>query len=300
MIERLPYLFPLWALLITTAAYFYPTPFVALKADIVPLLSWVMFGMGLTLTWQDFKAVLIQPQVIAIAVMIQFVLMPLFAYGLSRSLHFNVDLMAGMLLVGTSAGGTASNVICYLARGNVALSVLMTLVSTLAAVFMMPLLMSVYLNQIMDVPVEKMLTQIVHIVLLPVLAGCLLNSRFHAVCQKIQLVLPVFSGAVIGLIIAIIMGLNHDRMTLLALPVFAAVVMHNGLGLLSGYGISKMLGYPEPICRTVSIEVAMQNSGLSVALAVQFFSVTAALPGAIFSFWHNLSGSLLAIYWRRQ
>ncbi len=261
-------------MLITTVAYFYPAPFVALKSDIVPLLSCVMFGMGLTLTWDDFKAVLKKPQVIAIAVIMQFVLMPLFAYLLSIGFGFNADLTAGMLLVGASAGGTASNVICYLAKGQVALSIHITLVSTLAAVVMM--------------------------VLVPVLAGCVLNSRLHFFCGKIQRVLPLFSGGVIGLIIAIIMGLNHERMTFLALPVIVAVIVHNALGLMSGYAISKAMGYSESICRTVSIEVAMQNSGLSVALAVQFFSVTTALPGAIFSLWHNISGSLLAIYWRRH
>ncbi len=287
-------------MLITTVAYFYPAPFVALKSDIVPLLSCVMFGMGLTLTWDDFKAVLKKPQVIAIAVIMQFVLMPLFAYLLSIGFGFNADLTAGMLLVGASAGGTASNVICYLAKGQVALSILMTLVSTLAAVVMMPLLMYVYLNQIMEVPVGNMLIQIVQMVLVPVLAGCVLNSRLHFFCGKIQRVLPLFSGGVIGLIIAIIMGLNHERMTFLALPVIVAVIVHNALGLMSGYAISKAMGYSESICRTVSIEVAMQNSGLSVALAVQFFSVTTALPGAIFSLWHNISGSLLAIYWRRH
>jgi len=300
MLNRIVNLFPLWAILFSAVAYFNAETFAALKSVIVPLLAVVMLSMGMTLTWQDFKAVLKKPLVITIAVAIQFLLMPLFAYAISVLLGLSVDLMTGMVLVGASAGGTASNVICYLAKGNVALSILMTVVSTLCAVILMPALTFLYLNQVIPVPVVGMLTSILTIVLLPVLVGTFLNSFFNQRLKTLQAFLPLLSTFSIVFIIAIIVGLNHNNLTVLALPVLLAVALHNFLGLFAGYGIPWLLKYDAQTCRTVCIEVAMQNSGLSVALAIKYFSITAALPAAIFSIWHNISGSLLALYWRKQ
>lgn len=300
MINRIVNLFPLWAIMFAGIAYFNADIFVSLKSLIVPLLAAVMFSMGMTLTWGDFKQVLKRPLIIAIAVLVQFLLMPLFAYIISIILDLNIDGMTGMVLVGASSGGTASNVICYLAKGNVALSILMTVVSTLAAVILMPALSFMYLNEVVAVPVEAMLKSILLIVLLPVLTGTLLNSFFNQKLKLIQPVFPLLSTFAIVFIIAIIVGLNQQNLSEEALPVLIAVCMHNLLGLIVGYWIPRVLKYDEQTCRTVCIEVAMQNSGLSVALAVKYFSVAAALPGAIFSIWHNISGSLLAFYWRRK
>lgn len=298
MINKMVVLFPLWAVLFSCIAFFNADIFISFKQAIVPLLAIVMFCMGMTLTWHDFKAVINRPLIIAIAVSIQFLLMPLFAYIISIMLGLSIDIMTGMVLVGASAGGTASNVICYLAKGNVALSILMTVVSTLLAVFLMPLLTYVYLNQVVPVPIEGMLKSILLIVLLPVLGGTLLNSLIGQWLRVFQPVFPLLSTLSIVFIIAIIVALNHESLNILALPVLFAVCLHNLLGLLIGYWVPKYLKYDEQTCRTVCVEVAMQNSGLSVALAVKYFSIAAALPGAIFSIWHNISGSFLAMYWR--
>mgnify|MGYP000008051479 CR=1 FL=1 len=300
MLNRIVNLFPIWAILFSSIAFFNAEAFAALKPIIVPLLACVMLSMGMTLTWDDFKAVLKKPLVITVAVAIQFLLMPLFAYAISIFLELSIDLMTGMVLVGASAGGTASNVICYLAKGNVALSILMTVVSTLCAVVLMPALSFLYLNQVVPVPVVGMLNSILTIVLFPVLVGTLLNSFFTQRLKTIQPFLPLLSTFSIVFIIAIIVGLNHDNLRVLALPVLIAVCLHNLLGLCAGYAIPWLLKYDARTCRTVCIEVAMQNSGLSVALAIKYFSIAAALPGAIFSIWHNVSGSLLAMYWRKQ
>ncbi len=293
-------LFPVWAILLSVVAYANAAVFASYQQIIVPLLALVMFSMGMTLRWNDFIAVLRRPVIISIAVAIQFLLMPLFAYGLSIYLNLSQELMTGMLLVGASAGGTASNVICYLAKGDVALSILMTIVSTLFAVLLMPALTFLYLNQVVPVPVEGMLKSILLIVLLPVLSGTVINSFFSRRLSKVQAVFPLLSTMAIVLIIAIIVGLNHANLSDLAIPVVLAVCLHNSLGLLFGYGIPRLLKYDERICRTVCIEVAMQNSGLSVALAIKHFSIAAALPGALFSIWHNISGSLLALFWRTK
>ncbi len=293
-------LFPVWAILLSVVAYANAAFFASYQQIIVPLLALVMFSMGMTLRWNDFIAVLRKPVIISIAVAIQFLLMPLFAYGLSIYLNLSQELMTGMLLVGASAGGTASNVICYLAKGDVALSILMTIVSTLFAVLLMPALTFLYLNQVVPVPVEGMLKSILLIVLLPVLSGAVINSFFSRRLSKVQAIFPLLSTMAIVLIIAIIVGLNHANLSDLAIPVVLAVCLHNSLGLLFGYGIPRLLKYDERICRTVCIEVAMQNSGLSVALAIKHFSIAAALPGALFSIWHNISGSLLALFWRTK
>ncbi len=297
---RLINLFPLWAVLLSVIAYFNADLFSNLKGIIVPLLAMVMFCMGMTLTWQDFKAVIKKPLIIAVAVSIQFLLMPLFAFLIADLMALSIDYLTGMILVGASAGGTASNVICYLAKGNVALSILMTLVSTLSAVVLMPALTFIYLNQVVPVPVEGMLKSIFLIVLLPVLLGSVLNSYLGYRLKRIQPALPLLSVCAIVLIIAIIVGLNQQNLNINAVPVFFAVCMHNLMGLIAGYWIPRFLKYDARTSRTVCIEVAMQNSGLSVALAVKYFSITAALPGAIFSIWHNISGSLLAMLWRRK
>lgn len=292
--------FPLWAIALAAVAYYQPEPFIALKAGIVPLLGMVMFCMGITLTWRDFAGVLKQPSIVFFSAAIQFACMPMFAWLIALALQLPTDIMTGMVLVGASAGGTASNVICYLAKGNVALSVLMTTVSTLCAVVLMPVLTGLYLNHVVAVPVSDMLRSILLIVLLPVLSGTLINSLFHDRLEHLQALFPVLSSLAIIVIIAIIVGLNQQSLNDVAWGVLLAVCLHNLLGLSAGYFLSRLLRYDRCTARTVAIEVGMQNSGLSVALAVQYFSSLAALPGALFSIWHNVSGSLLAYYWRRQ
>jgi BASS family bile acid:Na+ symporter len=300
MSRKIVGLFPLWAFALAVSAYRYPDYFAGGKTFILPLLAVVMLTMGMTLTWQHFKEALKQPAVIAMTVGIQFVFMPLLAFLISRLLQLSPEHTAGMILVGCSAGGTASNVICYLAGANVALSILMTMTSTFSAVLLMPGLTYLYLNQTLPVPTFDMMKSIVEIVLLPVILGTVVNSLFRTGVSRIEGVFPVFSSFSIALIIAIIVSLNHNNLSELSLPVFAAVALHNVSGLIVGYYLPRLLRYDPVTCRTVSIEVGMQNSGLSVALAIQFFSSVAALPGALFSLWHNISGSMLAAYWRKS
>ena len=176
----------------------------------------------------------------------------------------------------------------------------MTMTSTFSAVLLMPGLSYLYLNQTLPVPAFDMMKSIIEIVLIPVIFGAALNSLFRTGISRIEQVFPVFSSVSIALIIAIIVSLNHDNLSELSLPVCAAVVLHNVSGLATGYCLPRLFRFDPVICRTVSIEVGMQNSGLSAALAIQFFSAAAALPAALFSLWHNISGSLLAAYWRKS
>ena len=292
--------FPVGAIVITGFAVIFPDVLIPLRPAIVPLLGIVMFGMGMTLKFEDFKRVFLQPEIIVLGFLLQYLLMPFIAWLLSRLLQLPLPLMAGLILVGSCPGGTASNVICYLARGDVALSISLTSINTVMAILMTPLLTWLYIGQKVPVPVPAMMLSILKIIIIPVLLGLLLNQWLGKKLEKIKHFFPLVSTLAIILIIGIIMASNHTELPKLALPVIIAVILHNGSGLAGGFLIPRILGFDEKTCRTLSIEVGMQNSGLGVVLADRFFSAMAALPGAIFSVWHNISGALLAAVWSRQ
>jgi BASS family bile acid:Na+ symporter len=300
MIQQLTRLFPLWALLLSWLAWVQPRLFSDYGPAILPLLALVMFGMGLTLRLQDFTRILAMPRIVALGVMLQLTAMPFFAWLIARLLQLDPLLTAGMILLGASPGGTASNVVCYLARGNVALSITLTAVSTLLAVLLMPWISWLYMHTSIHVPVLDMLQSILWLVLAPVALGLLINHTLHETIKPLQQVFPLLSVMAIVLIIAIIVSLNQQRLAQLSLWLAAAVMLHNLAGLGCGYWLPRLLGYDKPLCRTLAIEVGMQNSGLAVALALKYFAPLAALPGALFSIWHNLSGSLLASLWSKN
>lgn len=293
-------LFPLWAILASLLALLRPDGLTGMKPAIVPLLGLVMFGMGITLTGGNFLTVLQRPLPVLLGVALQFLLMPLAAWLLVTVFDLSPLVGVGLILVGCCPGGTASNVICYLARGDVALSITLTAVSTLLAVLATPLLTLVYAGQTVPVPVWDMLGSIFRIIFLPVMLGVVLNHFLHARLAVVRELFPVVSVAAIVLIIAIIVALNQDQLAHVAAGAALAVMTHNIIGLLGGYWVPRWLGRDERECRTLAIEVGMQNSGLGVALATQHFSALAALPGALFSVWHNLSGSALAAYWSKK
>ncbi|MGV6808467.1 MAG: bile acid:sodium symporter family protein [bacterium] len=300
LIQRIIYLFPLWAILLSAIAYVYPTPFTALKTGIIPLLSLIMFGMGLSLTLADFQRVFQRPRLIVLGVALQFILMPFYAWLIAYGLGLSSLLLAGMVLVGTSPGGTASNVIAYLAKADVALSITLTSLSTLLAVILTPYLTLFYVDASVPLHASTMLFSILKIVFLPVALGLFINTFFATRMTAIKAFFPLLSVLAIVLIIAIIVALNHERLADVGMVVLLAVILHNVSGLITGYGITRLLGYDSQSARTVSIEVGMQNSGLAVALASQYLGAMAALPAAIFSIWHNISGSLIAAWWQRH
>lgn len=299
MINQITALFPLLALTGAGLAYHYPEPWVPLKGAIMPLLGLIMFGMGMTLKAGDFALIFKHPRIVAVGVLLQFLLMPLIAWIMSHLFGLPPYLAAGMILLGCSPGGTASNVVCYLARGDVALSITLTATSTLLSVLATPFLTWLYAGQQIPVPVADMLQSILTIVLLPVGLGLMINTFFGPRLNRLSAIFPILSVLAIVLIVAVIVAINRDKLTLIAPAITFCILLHNGLGLAGGYGLARALGFNQPQSRAVAIEVGMQNSGLAVALALKYFSAQAALPGALFSIWHNLSGSLLAYYWSR-
>lgn len=300
MIRRATDLFIVWALLFSGVAYLFPGLFTSLKPAIIPLLGVVMFGMGVTLSPRHFSAVLRRPKVVVTGAALQFLLMPLIAWLVGIALALPAELLVGLVMVGACPGGTASNVICYLARGDVALSITMTAVSTVASVIMTPALTWLYVGQVVPVPVGKMLLDILLIVILPVVLGVMVNTYWRRFAARVGDVFPLISVAAIVFIIAIIVALNAQNLAGIAHAAVAGVILHNLLGLATGYGFATLLGFTPVERRTLAIEVGMQNSGLGVALALKYFSAAAALPGAVFSIWHNLSGAALAGYWARR
>lgn len=298
MIEKLTRLFPVWAILFSLLAYFYAGIFTGLKSAIVPLLSIVMFGMGMTLTWENFKAVFKSPKIIAFGVFLQYLIMPFAAFAIAKIFSLPAGLFAGVVLVGCSPGGTASNVMCYLGNADVALSITLTTTNTFAAVIATPAFSYLFLHKIVPVPFWGMMLSILQIVLVPVLIGTAINSLFGKKIEKIRQLFPVLSMLAIVIIIAIIVALNKANIFKVDAVTIICVLVLNTLGYALGYYIPKIFKYDKRICRTIGIEVGMQNSGLSVALAIKYFSLLSALPGAIFSVWQNVSGSLLAGWWR--
>jgi BASS family bile acid:Na+ symporter len=297
---NLTVLFPLWAVAGAATAMLVPHWFVPLKPAIAPLLGLVMFGMGVSLTGRHFLAVIRRPQVVLTGVALQYLLMPFAGWALALLLGLPPQLLVGLVLVGCSPGGTASNVICFLANGDVALSITLTVVSTLLALLATPLLTLLYAGQRVPVPVLAMLLSIVQIIILPVVLGVLLHHLLPRLVTALSGLFQAISVFAIVIIIAIVVALNQNQLARLNAALVAAVLLHNGAGLLGGYWLPRLMGRSEPECRTLAIETGMQNSGLAVALAVKYFSAAAALPGALFSIWHNLSGSLLAAWWSRR
>ena len=293
-------LFPLGAVAISIISYLYPGLLQPFKGYIVPLLGLVMLGMGMTLRSADFRNVLRRPRPVTLGVALQFILMPFMAWTVSEALGLPVELMLGMVLVGSCPGGTASNIICYLAKGEVAVSITLTAVSTLLAIFLTPLLTWLYIGQKVPVPVPAMMLNIFSIVLAPVALGVFINNRFGDRLETVKRIFPDVSVVAVILIIGIIIANTRGQLALLAAPVIVAVCLHNISGLAGGYCLAWLFGCDERVRRTLAIEVGMQNSGLAIALVeVTKFPLLAALPGAVFSIWHNISGSMLAAWWGR-
>ncbi len=263
------------------------------------LLGVIMLGMGLTLRPVDFALVAKRPLPVFIGVVAQFVIMPAVAVLVTFLLRLPPELAAGVILVGCAPGGTASNVVTYLARGDVALSVTMTSISTLLAPILTPLLTLWLAGQHMPVSGSAMALSILKMVLLPVGLGILLRLAAPRFVTALLPALPWISVIAISLIVANVVFVSRDKIAQAGLLVFAAVVIHNTLGYLLGYLTGKATRQPEAVSRTMAIEVGMQNSGLAATLAAAHLSPLAALPGAVFSVWHNLSGAVVALLARR-
>ena len=265
------------------------------------LLGVVMFGMGLTLNLKDFQIVFSRPKDVVIGCLAQFTIMPLVAWALTRLFAIDEALALGVVLVGCCPGGTASNVITYLAKGDLALSVGMTGVSTLLAPLLTPLLTWALAGKSINVDVVGMLLSILWVVILPIVGGLVVKWIWPKFTEQATDYLPAFSSIAIAFIVAIIIAANADKLMAGGLLIVVVVVLHNLCGLSLGYLIGRLLNLSDPKRRAISIEVGMQNSGLASSLATIHFAAypLATIPGAIFSVWHNISGAMVARLYTR-
>ncbi len=266
------------------------------------LLMIVMFGMGLTMKLSDFAVVFKRPGNVIIGCAAQFIIMPLLAFLLGKGFSLNNELLVGVVLVGTCPGGTSSNVITYLSKGDTALSVGMTSINTLLAPFLTPLLTYLYLRTSVSVDVKAMFISIIQVVIVPIGLGLVINRLFGEHTQKISDALPVISVTAICLIVASVVSHNSEKILSTGLIIFAVVILHNLLGYLCGYLIGVLFKMDLPRKKAVAIEIGMQNSGLATSLAGSTFPdlAMATVPGAFFSVWHNISGAILAGWFNRK
>ena len=260
-----------------------------------------MFGMGLTLSPKDFSEVFHRPIQVIIGIVGQFVLMPLIAFFLVKAFGLSADLAAGVLLVGCCPGGTSSNVMSYLGKGDVPLSVTITSCTTILAPLVTPGLFWLFAHQYIEVDPAAMFWSIVKIVLLPIIGGVVVNALFGTVVKKVVVALPLISVFAIISIVTAVVSASAERIAETALIIFLVVALHNCIGFLFGFLLGKVFGMKLAQKKTLAIEIGMQNSGLAATLAAKLATTgainpIAAVPGAVFSVWHNISGPILATF----
>lgn len=281
---------------IAVIALFEPWTFKWAAPKVTILLGVVMFGMGMTLRVRDFKLVFQRPRDVFIGALAQFTIMPALAWLLAKFFGLPPELAAGVILVGTCPGGTSSNVMTYLARGDVALSVSMTMTTTVLAPIVTPLLTWYLAGEWVEISLSAMMLSIVQVVILPIVLGIIINTFFEETVQKVVTLLPLISVTAIVLIVGGVVSVSSQRIMETGLLIMLVVMCHNLLGYGIGFLLAKLMHMNMAKAKAISIEVGMQNSGLATSLAMLHFGAAAAIPGAIFSVWHNISGSLAANY----
>ncbi|TKT79093.1 bile acid:sodium symporter family protein [Aquamicrobium sp. LC103] len=292
--------FAVWVIVFAALGFVLPSTFSIFAPWIVVLLGIIMFGMGLTISAKDFSEVARRPFDVGIGVLSQFLIMPLLAVLLTRVIPMSPEVAAGVILVGCCPGGTASNVMTYLSKGDVALSVACTSVTTLMAPVVTPFLVWLFASQYLPVDAMSMFLSIVKVILVPLALGFALQKIMPNVVKAAVPMLPLVSVVGIVLIVAAVVAVNKAAIAQSGLLIFAVVVLHNGFGLALGYFAARFAGLSLAKRKAISIEVGMQNSGLGAALANAHFSPLAAVPSAVFSVWHNISGALIANYFSRM
>jgi BASS family bile acid:Na+ symporter len=292
--------FSVWVVLFALLGFLVPQAFVGFKNDISFLLGIVMFGMGLTLSSADFREVFRRPLDVVIGVVGHYLIMPLLAFALAVVLKLPPDIAVGVILVGCCPSGTSSNVMTFLAKGDVALGVSIASVSTLIAPLATPAIISLLANKWMDINTQSLFMDIVKVVIIPILLGVIVKALFKKQAEASTKALPLVSTLAIVLIVAIVVALNKGKILETGPIIFVVVILHNLGGYALGYLFAKMFGMNLAKRKAVTLETGMQNSGLGAALAAAHFNPIAAVPSAIFSVWHNISGSILATWFSKK
>lgn len=298
--------FSIWIFASVSAAMFYPEYFLEvggyrLSNLIVPLIQVIMFGMGTQLSLSDFRGVLKKPRGVLIGITCQFSIMPVVGISLALAFNFPAEIAAGVVLIGSCPGGVASNVMAFIAEADLALSITLTAVATMISPFVTPLLMDLLAGQFVPVDVFGMMLSILNMIILPIVLGLLFNRYLHGKMEWLDDVMPIVSMVGIAVIITIITAAGRDSLVSIGLLLVLAAVIHNALGYMFGYWGARLFRMEEQECRTVALEVGMQNGGMASGLAAEMGKIaTVGLAPAIFGPWMNVSGSTLANWWRRK
>ncbi|WP_448850856.1 bile acid:sodium symporter family protein [Corynebacterium sp. 335C] len=292
--------FPLIVLAAALWGWLSPGTWTPLAPHVPILLGIIMLCMGMTLTPPDLRSVARRPGVVALGIVAQFVIMPLTAWAIAKALNLPPELAAGLILVGCAPGGTSSNVMTYLARGDVGVSVAVTTCSTLLAPLLTPVLTLWLAGTYMEVDAASMVGSIIKTVIVPVAVGVVIRIVARRLVEKLQPAFPWISGIVIAMIVGTVVAGSADKIVSAGLIVLVAVVLHNGAGLALGWAAGRAAGLDRATRRALSFEVGLQNSGLAATLAGQYLTPLAALPAAVFSLWHNLSGAFVASVMARR
>ena len=290
--------FPIWVVAFSFFAFYAPGSFKPLGFTVTYFLGFVMLTMGLTMSVGDFKLVFSRPKDVLWGVGLRYAIMPFVAFFVAKAMNLSPELSAGLILVGCCPSGVASNVMTFLAKGDTALSVTVSSVNTVLAPFITPFIFLFLVGTAVPVTASALFFDILQIVLVPVILGISIRAMAPQFADNIAKYLPALSSISIIFIIMIIVALSAAKLATVAMLAFVAVALHNGFGLALGYGGAKMLaGMEDKKARAITFEIAIENSGLAAALAIAHLDPIAAVPAAIFSVWHNLTGSMLASYW---
>ncbi|NBC27142.1 MAG: bile acid:sodium symporter family protein [Bacteroidetes bacterium] len=298
--------FSLWIFAAVTFSMFYPQYMTSwggydLSNLIVPLIQLIMFGMGTQLSLQDFKGVFKKPKGVAVGVICQYTIMPIVGISLALSFGFPAEVAAGVVLIGSCPGGVASNVMAFIAKADLALSITLTAVSTMLSPLATPYLMQLLAGQFVPIDTYGMMLSILNMIIAPIVLGLLFNHFLHGKIKWLDDIMPAVSMAGIAFIIAVITAAGRDSLITIGLLLILAAIIHNALGYLFGYWGCRLVGMDEKSCRTIAFEVGMQNGGMASGLAQEMGRLaTVGLAPAIFGPWMNISGSTLANYWRRK
>ncbi len=282
----------------------FPEPFLGFgdlkfKVFIIPLLQLIMFGMGSTMKMSDFAEVLRSPKAVVLGVFFQFTIMPFVGWGLTKVFHFPSEIAAGIILVGCMPCGLASNVMSYLAKANVALSLTLTSIATILAPLLTPLLMKNLAGQLIEIDLWAMVWEISKLIIIPITVGVLYNRLLGSRFQWFERALPTISMWSVGAIVVIITANGRDALVAVGPLLVLVCLLHNVFGFMLGYWGGRLSRLPERDCRTIAIEVGLQNAGLASGLAMAMGKVgTLGLPAAIFGPVMNINGSALANYWK--
>jgi BASS family bile acid:Na+ symporter len=298
--------FTIWVIIAVSVGFFYPQYFQKIgdfkfTGFIVPLIQIIMFTMGTEMSLKDFEGVIKTPKAVIIGLVSHFTIMPLVGYTLAKTFGFPPEIAAGVILMGSVPSGVTSNVLAFIAKANMPLSVTIAAISTLAAPFLTPILMKLLAGQYVAIDLQAMMLHVAEIIILPIILGLIVNKFLGKGVKWLQSLLPKISMLGVLMMMIVIVSSGRDSLLQIGPLLFLSGMIHHTIGYLLGYWSGRLMGLDEASCRTISLEVGMQNGGLASGIALQMGKIaTVGLASVIAVPWMTISGSMLSNWWRSR